>query len=295
MNQEFIKLETIRDSYSQMRLTLPGQIAAMQRSLESVGQLQPVIVKREGDIYQLLDGFKRFYAFQALKKEKLHARVVEVDEITAKAMILSYNSQESSLIDYEQGQIVYSLKKDHLMNQEEIGRILHRSASWVSRRLSFIERLDETVRVQLQMGKITPTHVRALVKLPRGKQPVFLKLIIGNRLTSRQSCLLITSWLESKTGEERAWLLDHPLEVIQRASLEHEIHDSRLSIHGNRLLKTTRILGHYQHVLIGQCINPPLKELQPEELEILSSWFVHLLKKTKIIQSVLKSYDNHER
>lgn len=118
-------------------------------------------------------------------------RLTRPEQISAKTMILSYNQHSNSLIDYEEAQIVYSLKKEHLMKQEEIAVLLLKNFSWVSRRLSFIERLDDNVRTHLQLGKITPTHARELIKLPRGKQNDFLKLIIGNNLTSRQTAILV--------------------------------------------------------------------------------------------------------
>ncbi len=51
-----------------------------------------------------------------LAAELLH--VAEVDNITAKSMILSYKQQGSSLLDYEEAQIVYSQKREYLMEQE---------------------------------------------------------------------------------------------------------------------------------------------------------------------------------
>ena len=54
-----IKLDTIDTSLSVMRLMRPSQVKEMGRSLEHLGQLQPVIVRGEGDKYQLIDGFKR--------------------------------------------------------------------------------------------------------------------------------------------------------------------------------------------------------------------------------------------
>ena len=290
-----IEIGKIDRSFSEMRLTRPEQIAWMQNSLKAVGQLRPVVVRKEKGVYQMLDGFKRYYACQALKWEKLQAHLVEVDNVTAKAMILSYNQQGSPLLDYEEAQIVYSLKKEHLMKQEEIATLLSKSFSWVSRRLSFIERLDESVRTHLQLGKITPTHARELVKLPRGKQNVFLKLIIDNNLTSRQTSLLITKYLQSKTKEEETYILKNPVEAVLQQCMEEEINDCRLSLHGNRLLKTIRILARQQHIFIGQTTNPPLNELTDIELGILAEGFTDIVRKTKTIRSILKKYDNHER
>ncbi|MFA5433268.1 MAG: ParB/RepB/Spo0J family partition protein [Candidatus Paceibacterota bacterium] len=290
MNQQAIKLENMDESFSRFRLTTPGQVQTMQRSLESVGQLHPVIVRIQGPRVQLLDGFKRFYAARLLKWESLQCQGVEVDDQTAKVMILTYNGQGASLADFEQAQVVYSLKKEHLLGQEDIARLLGKSISWVSRRLSFIERLDESVKVHLRLGKITCTHARELARLPRGKQEAFLKLIVGHNLTSRQSGLLIKKYLQAKTAQEQSYLVEHPLEVIEKATLEGDIHDSRLSLQGNRLLKTSRMLGHYQHVFIGQSCNPPLKELAALEEEILCPGFRDIVQKTRMIQSILKSY-----
>ncbi|MFZ2147087.1 MAG: ParB/RepB/Spo0J family partition protein [Sedimentisphaerales bacterium] len=295
MNEQAIKPEAIDDGLSFLRLTRPEQISWMQHSMETVGQLRSVIVRRKGTVYQLLDGFKRYYACQALKWDTLQAHIVQVDDITAKAMIISYNQQGSSLIDYEEAQIVYSLKKDHLMSQQEIAKVLSRSYSWVSRRLSFIERLEEGVRTHLQLGRITPSHARELVKLPRGKQAEFLKLIIGHNLTSRQSSMLIREYLLSRTNEEQTYLLGHPLEIIERALHEEEIHDSRLSLQGNRILRASRQLALQQHIFIGVTTNPPLKELRQMDGEILTAGFTDIIRKIKIIQSILKPYESHER
>ncbi|MCP4140082.1 MAG: hypothetical protein GY755_07300 [Chloroflexi bacterium] len=210
-------------------------------------------------------------------------------------MILSYNQQGSSLLDYEEAQIVYSLKREHLMKQEEIATLLSRSYSWVSRRLSFIERLDEGVRAHLQLGKITPTHARELVKLPRGKQNDFLKLIIAHNLTSRQTAILVSKYLQSASSEEQAYLLACPVEAIEQQSREEEIHDVRLSLQGNRLLRTSRLLARQQHIFIGHTTNPPLIKLPDIELGILAESFTDITRKAKIIQSILKQYDSHER
>ena len=290
-----IEIGKIDQSLSEMRLTRPEQIAGMQNSLKSVGQLQPVVVRKKGPVYQMLDGFKRYYAGQALKWDKLQALVVEVDDITAKTMILSYNQQGSSLVDYEEAQIVYSLKKEHLMKQEEIATLLSRSHSWVSRRLSFIERLDDSVRTHLQLGKITPSHARELVKLPRGTQNDFLKLIIDNTLTSRQTAILVSKYLQSKTKQEQDYLLGCPVEAVLQQSMEEEINDCRLSPQGNRLLRTTRILARQQHIFIGHATNPPLNELTDIELGILAESFTDIVRKTKTIRSILKKYDSYER
>ena len=101
---------------------------------------------------------------------------------------------------------------------------------------------------------------------------------------------MVLKYLQSKTKEEQTYVLACPFEVIERQNNEEEISDSRLSLHGNRLLKTTRILARQQHIFIGHSTNPPLSDLSDIELEILAESFTDVVRKTKIIQSILKKY-----
>ena len=264
----------------------------MQRSLEEVGQLQGVVVRKKGDGYELLDGFKRYYGALELKWKEIQIQEVQADDITAKTMIMSYNQQGSCLVDYEEARIAHSLKAEHNLKHKQIGDLLSRSISWVSRRLSFIERLEEQVRTHLQLGKITLTHARELIKLPRGKQGKFLKLILDHQFTSRQTTVLVRQYLKSSSTQEQDYLLSHPYEVIERQSHEELISDCRLGESGNRLLRTSRILSHQQHIFIGQASHPPLDNLPDSELEILKDEMLDILKKAKMIESIItKSFN----
>ena len=98
MSIRTIPIASIDDSYSCFRLTSPSQVSAMQQSLASSGQLHPLIVCSAGDTYRLVDGFKRYHAARALKWENIDVRILEADEVTAKVMILVYNSNSGHRI-----------------------------------------------------------------------------------------------------------------------------------------------------------------------------------------------------
>lgn len=293
--QTSVKLEKIGQKYAGYRLSLPETVRSIQSSMETQGQLRAVILQKNGDGFELVDGFKRYHAAQHLQWDSLYARIEEIDEITAKRLIMSYNQQSSGLSDYEEAKIVYSLKTEHGLKQEDISQLLSRSISWVSRRLGFIERLGGEVQTQLQLGAITATHARELAKLPRGKQDGFLKSITQNCLTSRQTVSLVNKYLKAKTAEQRGYLLKNPVEAISQTNGEPEIYDCRLGKHANRLLRTASLLLQQQHIFIGQSNHPPIKELREAEAGVLGQKFVDILKQIKIIQSILRPYVDHER
>lgn len=284
-----ITLDSMLDTWSGYRLHYPDRIAAMEQSLRQEGQLQPVIVRRYEAQHQLVDGFKRYYASQKLGWPSLKALVLTADEITAKCIIIRYNRKNVPLQDYEEALLIRSFYRDHGLQQEQIGKLLGRSTSWVSRRLSFINRLTERVQSQLKLGSITLSHARELVHLPRGKQDKMLQLVLEHGFSTRQTALLVKCYMQG-SKQEQQYLLKHPAEAINNYQ-DSKDHDSRLSLHGNRLLKTARLLEHQQHVMIGQSTNPPLTSFSSNELDILSVHFKAILQKMKIIQSILNPLD----
>lgn len=118
------------------------------------------------------------------------------------------------MLDYEEAQVVHCLKTTHLLTNQEISGVLSRSTSWVSRRISFIERLSPEVQGHLQLGEITVSHARELAKLPRGKQNEFLRLIVAEKLTSRQTAFLVLKYLQAKTKQEQDYVLKSPIKVL---------------------------------------------------------------------------------
>jgi ParB/RepB/Spo0J family partition protein len=292
LNIQSIGLEKIDTGLSDLRLTSSYWISYMAGLLEKSGQLQPIIlrklpVKQKGKEYQLIDGFKRYHAAIKLKWGQLQARVIDVPDTIAKAMIISYNKCSRSLVAYEEGLVVHSLKKDHLLDGHQIAKLLGYSPSWVCRRLALVERMSPAVQSALRMGQLTEGHARSLIKLPHGNQMQFTESIIAHNLTTGQTGRLIEKYLQSKTKDELKWLLTHPVEAIN--TVDKETYDCRLTPHGNRLLKTIEILNNQQHIFIGQYTSGTAQGLSATETDILRPRLAHLLRRcTNIIKILTK-------
>ena len=282
-----ISLELFDTSLSVYRLVFPSQIKQMKQSLERLGQLQPVITRQSESGYQLIDGFKRYYAAEKLSMTTLLGKVLQVSESVGKAMILAYNRESSPLVDYEEGLIVCSLKHQHGMSQKQIAELTGYSTAWVCRRISLVERLDETVQSQLTLGKISAAHAREIVKLPRGNQGEVTRTIMEHELSSRTSAWLIDKYLSSGSKSQKQYLLDHPLEAIEKQTQDHEIYDSRLCKHGNQLLKTTELLHLQQTIFTGQYNHIHTSQLSDLEKGILRPQLRKVSAKARLIVSLI--------
>ena len=295
MEPILVKTQEIREWSNEFRLIQPEAVRSMTQSMQSTGQLQPVILLKNDDGYHIIDGIKRYRAALELGLEALQSFVFEVDVVMAKAMILHYNRHSSSLSMYEQGLIVRSLVHDHGMSQREVARVLRQSHSWVCRRLSLIEKLLPEVQDALRMGTITVSHGRELVKLPRGNQGQALEVVTRERLTSRECAIVVEKLLKAKSAQESGYIYNHSREVIRGALQGDKIHDSRLSDHGNRLLKARELLRLQVNILGGVLQSEHTARLPSEQkamvLPAMDELVAPMSRLTDIIHKTLQSYE----
>jgi ParB family transcriptional regulator, chromosome partitioning protein len=290
-----IKTEQIREWSNEFRLIYPETVRNMALSMQSNGQLQPLILLKNDEGYHIIDGIKRYRAALELGLDELQSLVFEVNMVMAKAMILHYNRHNSSLSMYEQGLIVHSMVHDHGLSQKEVAKALRQSHSWVCRRLSLIERLLPEVQDAIRMGSITVSHGRELAKLPRGNQEQALAVILHEGLSCRECTIVVKKLLKAKNPQEAEYLCSQSREVIREALHGDKLYDSRLSVHGNRLLKARELLRLQINILTGALESEYTVQLPVEQqamvLPAMSELVSPMNRLTDIIHKALKSYE----
>ncbi len=290
-----IKTENIREWSNEYRLIHPDAVHRMVVSMQSAGQLQPVILQVNEDTYNIIDGIKRYRAALELGIGELQAVVFEVPTAMAKAMILHYNRYSSSLNLYEQGLIVSSLVHEHNLSQKEVARLLRQSHSWVCRRLSMIERLLPQVQDAIRMGSLSVSHGRELVKLPRGNQEGTLRVVLQEGLSCRECAIVVDKLLKSKDKVDREYIYQHSREVISEVLKKDKFYDSRLSEHGNQLLKSRELLRLQINIMSSVLQSVKTQKLRADEHAILLPGIQELLspidRLTEIIKNKKYSYE----
>lgn len=233
-----IQIGEIDLSLGKMRIMNTSRILQVEKSMRLHGQLQPVVARvHEGGV-QLIDGFKRLYAAENLLIESLQCHLLEVDQDQAKVLLLSYNWSSRSLEPYEEGLVLQDLLETHDMDQRQLSHLTGKSASWVSRRLSLIGKLDEEIGADIRMGVLTSSHARVLMRLPRGNQVAVARVIRTHSLTSRQSEKLVDAYLAAEDQRSQQQLLEVPERVIYRYNKNdppEKMYDPRLSGYGNQV------------------------------------------------------------
>ncbi len=233
-----LRLEQFGEAYGSLRLVNPRAEKQMRDSLLHYGQMSPVVVCRAAcGGHELLDGFKRLRSARRLGHlQTLRARVLDVGARAAKAAVLCLNWTSRSVIDLEEGWVVHALCREDGLTQAEAGQLLGRDQSWVSRRLSLVERLTDEVQSQLRLGLISGAVGRELARVPRGAQERVLEAVTQNGLGSRDVSLLVKLHAESNPEEQKRLLSSPRAALARRKQISGMPKDQRLGEAGNRLL-----------------------------------------------------------
>lgn len=253
-NQPFQELELIEvplsqigERYGHLRIIHPVAEAAMERSLQTYGQLSPVVLCPVTEHrYELLDGFKRLRGSRKLLKPSLAAKVLNGGVHASKAALLHMNWVGRSVSAMEEALVVHSLCREDGLSQVEIATLLGRHNSWVCRRLSLIERLCDDVCESIKLGLISVSIGREVAKLPRGNQEAALSSIQKHRLTCRETQRLISSLL-SRPGWEHDAILQSPWELLKDGAPRSSVKDPRFSQAASILNQT--LMAMEQHCL----------------------------------------------
>lgn len=215
-----------------------SRMEQVEQSMRLHGQLQPIIVRVHEGGHQVIDGFKRVYAAMDLMIVDMECYLVDVDAQEAKVLLLSYNRTNQSMEVWEEAMVLKSMLEGGDLEQRQLAKLVDRSPSWVSRRLSLISKLDEEVAAEIRMGTITSSHARALLRLPRGNQAKLACVISHFHLSSRLSERLVDAWLEAEDADEQGVILAHPEHFLwNQHDLPDHPYDERLSGYGNELMQ----------------------------------------------------------
>jgi ParB family chromosome partitioning protein len=156
-------------------------------SIKEDGVLQPVVVRRKGDRYELVMGERRLQAAKLAGSASIPVIVKDVKDVDSLRLALVENIQRENLNAIEVAQAYRELVASYGLSQAELARLVGRDRSSVANTLRLLNLPDE-VKGMIVDGQITEGHARALLSLPTQKEQLTMaRRIVKENLSVRQT------------------------------------------------------------------------------------------------------------
>jgi ParB family chromosome partitioning protein len=151
----------------------PARLAELGASIRESGIVQPILVRRRGERYQIIAGERRFRAAQSIGLASVPVTVREVADEHLLELALVENIQREELNAIEEAQAFHRLQDEFRLTQEEIARRVGRDRTTVANTLRLL-RLPRELREMVTSGRLDAGHARALLALDRADDQVAL-------------------------------------------------------------------------------------------------------------------------
>lgn len=211
-----IPIEDIIPNRFQPRIAFDEKaLQDLANSIKQHGIIQPLVVRRLGDKYEIIAGERRYKASQLAGLISVPAILTDIDDQTSAEVALVENVQRKDLTAIEEARSYKNILDKGSLTQEELAKKMGVSQSAIANKLRLLNLADE-VQDALLEGKISERHARSLLMASnQDRQVELLNRTIDERLTVRQLDSLIKEENGSKNKNEDV-LEDVPLVNIEQ-------------------------------------------------------------------------------
>jgi ParB family chromosome partitioning protein len=140
--QSKLPISSISISPDNPRVFGKDNVEDLKDSLQRLGLIEPIVVRKEKNNFQIVAGERRFRAAKALGWEEIPAIITEADPDICYEMALAENEKRKNLNPWEVGKAIQYLRKSKNKSAEEVGLILGYTERYI-KQLSSIARLDQ--------------------------------------------------------------------------------------------------------------------------------------------------------
>lgn len=199
-----IRVDEIIPNRFQPRLTFnQTELKELSDSIKTHGIIQPLVLRRIGDKYEIIAGERRHKAAMMAGLRTVPAVIMNIDDKKSAEVAVVENLQRSDLSAIEEAQS-YKKLLDMGLTQEELASKMGVAQPTIANKLRLLG-LSKEVQDALLKNQISERHARSLLQIPdTSLQVIMLNRIITERLTVRQ------------TDDEIGKILGRPVSTAQQ-------------------------------------------------------------------------------
>jgi len=210
-------IEEIRPNKGQPRKTFSNEkLEELAASIREKGIIQPLVVRRKTDHYELIAGERRWRAAQKAGLREVPVVIQDVSDDTALEMALIENIQREDLNAVEEAEAYHALLENFGLSQEDLARRVGKERSTVANALRLL-RLPAEIKRDIAEDRLAMGHARALLALESTEQ---MKQgrdeILRRKLTVRQAEGFVKKLKSSKVPSRTKHPEPHLADIVDR-------------------------------------------------------------------------------
>ena len=184
---KLLKISLIQAHPSQPRKQFSNEeLKELSESIKQFGVIQPLLVKKQGPLYEIIAGERRFRAAKLAGLTEVPVLIRNYDEKLSKEVAIIENIQREDLNAVEEALAYQSLISEYDLSQEELAERLSKKRTTITNSLRLLK-LEEEILNYIREGKLKEGHGRALLAIPEGKKRLELaKECVEKNLSVRE-------------------------------------------------------------------------------------------------------------
>ena len=183
----YIPLNQIDPSKFQPRQEIDNkEIEELSKSIKEKGVIQPIVVRKIKDRYEIIAGNRRYTAAKNLGLKEIPAIIKDLSDKDAFIIAIIENLQRKNLNPIEEAEAFKRLTIEFGYTQEEVAKFIGKDKATVSNALRLLN-LPDNIKQAISKGLITSTQARTLLAVEKEelRQDLF-KQILTNKLSVRE-------------------------------------------------------------------------------------------------------------
>ena len=144
------------------------KIDELAASIKENGLIQPIVVRKNNGVYQIIAGERRYRACRLLNMKQVPCIIEDYTDKQTQTLAIIENIQREDLSPLEEAKAYQALIKEYDYNQTELAEIVGKKQSTIANKLRLLK-LSDDVQFSLNQKQITERHARAMLSLDEEK------------------------------------------------------------------------------------------------------------------------------
>lgn len=196
-NEEATGATTVRIALVEPKVGQPRknfdaeELQNLALSIAQYGIIQPITVRKVGDMYRIIAGERRWRAARMAGLSEIPVVIMDADEQKSAEMALVENIQRQNLNPIEEAEAIEALMDEFGLTQDEASKRIGRSRSSVANLLRLLD-LPDSVREYVVSGALSAGHAKAILALEnKDRTEEAAKAVIAAEMSVRDTEKLI--------------------------------------------------------------------------------------------------------